>query len=90
MLSQGNWGQSITIQRKTGMKVVDKLTRNLFASKLKAEVIEGDTIYLENTKADIVRGNRIVIGQGCEIRLIEFKEHFEADKSAKIGNSTRL
>ena len=52
-----------------------------------AETIEGDEIYLEYTKAKVIRGNNVTIGEGCEIELVEYKSLFEkSDKSVVIEN----
>jgi cytoskeletal protein CcmA (bactofilin family) len=39
---------------------------------LTADTIEGDTIYLENTRAKVVRGADVEIGPDCEIDLVEY------------------
>lgn len=52
---------------------------------LTAEVIEGDEICLIRTKADVVRGNRVEIGSGCDVDLVEYKTSFNPDKTARIG-----
>jgi cytoskeletal protein CcmA (bactofilin family) len=57
---------------------------------LTAEVIEGDKIYLESTKAKIVRGKKIVIGPDCEIDSIEFEESLEIDEYSRVSNQTRI
>ncbi|MCS7462219.1 bactofilin [Paenibacillus doosanensis] len=73
-------GSSINVKR-TGLAY--NLHR-LFHSKasaaqdhLAADIIEGDRIYLEYTKAAIVRGSFVSIGPGCEIDCVEYTEHFE-------------
>lgn len=48
-----------------------------YTNELVADTIEGDDIYLEKTKAKVVRGNNVLIGPGCEIELVEYKNHFE-------------
>ena len=49
-----------------------------------AEKIE---VYLEYTKAKVVRGNMVTIGKGCEIELVEYHDRFEkSDKSSVIKN----
>lgn len=69
-----------------------RLIKSIFPSLdintgLCTETIEGDEIYLEYTKAKVVRGNNVTIGQGCEIELVEYKGRFEkSDKSAVIEN----
>jgi cytoskeletal protein CcmA (bactofilin family) len=39
---------------------------------LTADTIEGDTVYLENTRAKVVRGANVTIGPECAIDLIEY------------------
>ncbi|ETI70574.1 hypothetical protein [Neobacillus vireti] len=57
---------------------------------LTAKVIEGDDIYLENTKADIVRGKMVKIGPGCQIGLVEYTNELTHDPSATIKTKTQL
>lgn len=51
----------------------------------KADVIEGDDIYLEHTTASVVRGSRVVIGPGCAIGAVEYKDSYKAKRGSKIG-----
>ncbi|SEC46047.1 hypothetical protein [Paenibacillus sp. GP183] len=51
---------------------------------LTAAVIEGDEIYLEHTNAEVVRGKRVIIGPGCDIELVEYKEYFKQSKSTIV------
>jgi cytoskeletal protein CcmA (bactofilin family) len=39
---------------------------------LTADSIEGDRVWLENTRAKVVRGADVTIGPGCEIDLVEY------------------
>jgi cytoskeletal protein CcmA (bactofilin family) len=39
---------------------------------LTADSIEGDTIYLESTRAKVVRGKNVTIGPDCAIDLVEY------------------
>jgi cytoskeletal protein CcmA (bactofilin family) len=39
---------------------------------LTADTIEGDTVYLENTRAKVVRGANVTIGTACSIDLVEY------------------
>ncbi|WP_234414244.1 bactofilin family protein [Paenibacillus sp. CAA11] len=57
--------------------------------RMKADVIEGDEVYLENTHADKVRGARIYIGRGCKIRQVEYTETYEQDPDASVGSSSQ-
>lgn len=51
---------------------------------LVAEIIEGDDIYLETTMAKIVRGNNVTLGPGCDIGLVEYKEHIQVLEGARV------
>jgi len=64
----------------TMFNILERLKRG--PNSLVSETIEGDEIYLENTRAKVVRGGRIVIGSGCEIELIEYQSILE-----ESGNS---
>ncbi|MGR3205755.1 polymer-forming cytoskeletal protein [Bacillus glycinifermentans] len=57
---------------------------------LTAELIEGDHIELANTTAKIVRGNTVIIGENCDIGLVEYKEEFRQAKSAKVEDSQNI
>jgi cytoskeletal protein CcmA (bactofilin family) len=57
---------------------------------LTAKVIEGDIVYLENTKADIVRGKTVKIGAGCQIGTIEYTSELTQDKNSTIKTKTKL
>lgn len=54
------------------------------------EIIKGDDIFLEYTKAKVVRGNNIIIGSNCEIDLIEYKNNFEQLDDAKIIENKKV
>lgn len=57
---------------------------------LEAETIEGDDIYLEATKAQVVRGRRIIIGEGCEIDTVEYSDSLEVDESATVKRQLKM
>ncbi|WP_239618615.1 hypothetical protein [Cohnella mopanensis] len=60
-----------------------------FSPELQVTVIEGDDIDLEYTEADIVRGNRVLIGKGCSIGLIEYRTELKVHPGAKIGKEVK-
>ena len=60
------------------------------SQKLFCESIEGDDIYLENTICDEVRGGRIVIGKGCQIKLVEYTGTLEVNGDAKIETQRQI
>lgn len=63
---------------------------NAGTNVLTTEIVEGDDIHLEHTRAKVVRGNRVTLGPGCEVDLVEYKEHFHQDKSAKVMASRKV
>lgn len=58
------------------------------SATLSAEIIEGDDVYLEATQADTVRGRRVTIGPGCDIKAVEFGESLQIDPDATVGGHT--
>lgn len=46
-----------------------------------SDVIEGDDVYLEYVKANVVRGGKVKLGRGCKIGLVEYTEDFTNDGS---------
>lgn len=57
---------------------------------LTAEVIEGTELDLNLTRARIVRGNRVRIGPGCAVDLVEYTEEAFVDDDASVGEVRRL
>ncbi|OXM88313.1 bactofilin family protein [Paenibacillus rigui] len=84
-------GEKIEVRAKSGLSTLLNPFLPQFAAKhLHAEIIEGDEIVLEHTTAKVVRGNRVTIGPGCDIELVEYKQSFVPDKGAKIQDSRQL
>ncbi|MEH7336290.1 cytoplasmic protein [Neobacillus drentensis] len=89
------FGQSTAEEIGGGKITVKKKKSSLLpfgkeVGTLKAKVIEGDDIFLENTTADIVRGNQVKIGQGCQVGLVEYREHLSQDSQATIKTKTKI
>jgi len=57
---------------------------------LTVDVVEGDDVYLEYTKARVVRGNTVTIGPNCVIDLVEAKQPVQRDPSARIKRCTQI
>jgi cytoskeletal protein CcmA (bactofilin family) len=88
-------GEKISIQRGRKYKFIRlrkivEAVLNFQYEGFTAESIEGDDIYLEYTKAKVVRGNNIVIGPGCEIDLVEYKNNYKEAKGAFIKSSKKV
>lgn len=56
---------------------------------LEADTIEGDEIFLENTKARVVRGKKIQLGEGCEIETVEYSDSLEVAQGASVKNQKK-
>lgn len=56
---------------------------------LRAETIEGDEIYLESTKAKIVRGKRVLIGPDCQIDRVEYEDEVRVHEEAAVGETAQ-
>ncbi|WP_337033143.1 hypothetical protein [Paenibacillus illinoisensis] len=72
------------ISVKTGR---GKLLEGLFSSNqsiLKANMIEGDDIELENTVAEVVRGDKIKIGPGCRIGTVEYRSSLQIHSQSEV------
>jgi cytoskeletal protein CcmA (bactofilin family) len=81
-------GQTIRVREKTDLLL--GLIKTVKSVKLETDLIEGDHIELENTKAKIVRGNQIIIGKNCEIDLVEYKESYQLEKNGRVKESIKL
>lgn len=60
------------------------------SSGLTVETIEGDNIYLEHTNAKIVRGNKITIGDSCNIEKVEYKDSLDVTGNSEIREKNKL
>jgi len=83
--------ESIQVRRKPRTPWAALLTWVLprFVSELHTSAIEGDDIDLEHTEAEVVRGNRVVIGKGCRVGLVEYRTELKVHPSAKIGKEVK-
>jgi len=61
-----------------------------FKGKLVADSIEGDEIRLEDTKAKVVRGKDVVIGDGCEIDMLEYTEECRIDGRSSVKEKRKI
>jgi cytoskeletal protein CcmA (bactofilin family) len=63
---------------------------SLESNSLHCDIIECDDIYLECTKAKIVRGNNVVIGPNCEIEMVEYKNYYEKSKDSVVKEQKNI
>lgn len=71
-------------------KMVMKLIAKFIKPKLKVDVIEADEVSITYTKAKIVRGANVWLGDGCEVDLIEYTEIFTPGANAKYGKAVKV
>ena len=81
--------------RKGGSFEIKSFIKSLFPAfemnlNLNTDSIEGDEIYLEYTKAKVVRGNNVNIGPGCEIDLVEYKNSFIHASNTKVASAVQM
>ncbi|QUL52791.1 hypothetical protein KDC22_20430 [Paenibacillus tritici] len=81
-------GGSISIKRsRTGALLKPGQAKNMsFAARL----IEGDQIELQHTQAQTVRGGSVIIGPGCGIDTVEYRDLLEIHKSSTVRNPVQL
>jgi len=87
-------GEKIVVQMGNEF-TLKKIIKSLFPNwdlsrKLTSDVIEGDDIELQSTKAKVVRGNNVIIRDGCEIDLVEYKTSFNQDKNSTVKENRKV
>lgn len=84
-------GRKINIRKDRSSRLI-RFIESIFPNTddLTTQSVEGDDIYLEYTKAKVVRGNNVNIGPGCEIDLVEYGNEFQQGKEAKVKDSKRI
>ncbi|MFZ3591080.1 polymer-forming cytoskeletal protein [Bacillus sp. DJP31] len=85
-------GERISVRQYSSHKMIKHII-NFFRQRtdlLEADLIEGDEIDLEITKAKLVRGKKIVIGEKCEIERIEYTDSIEIHPSSKVKESVKI
>jgi cytoskeletal protein CcmA (bactofilin family) len=88
-------GEKITVKREPDNKFLNALKSlfvpgEIFGGRLTADVIEGDEVYIEQTKAKVVRGNSVTIGPDCEIDTVEYKTVITVDVTALVKEQRKI
>lgn len=78
-------GKKITVRKKARL-----IPFTSHAGNLQTSIIEGDDIYLERTVAEIVRGNNVTIGPGCEISVVEYHTSFKQKGNAVVKEHKQI
>ncbi|MFE4710021.1 MULTISPECIES: hypothetical protein [unclassified Paenibacillus] len=58
--------------------------------ELNAGTIEGDFIDLEYTNADVIRGNIVIIGEGCTVGAVEYRSQLTVHPGARVGREEKI
>jgi cytoskeletal protein CcmA (bactofilin family) len=82
--------ERISIRRASLLNHLNLFFKPSSNAILSASIIEGDEIYLEHTKAQIVRGKHVTIGPGCDIELVEYKEHYAQVKDTIVKANRKV
>ena len=69
-------GSSIRIHKPTQVSLLGLFHGSVSCAQVGD--IEGDDVDLEYTQADVVRGRRVRIGEGCSIGRVEYSESLDA------------
>jgi cytoskeletal protein CcmA (bactofilin family) len=88
-----NAGKTVRVRKQSGpiADVVNALLQRLdFQQRLTADTIEGDEVVLEFTKARIVRGNYVRLGQGCEVDLVEYRGTLDQASGAVVKEARKV
>ncbi len=86
-------GENVRVRKQSGpiANMVNALLQKLdFQQRLVTDTIEGDEVVLEFTKARIVRGNYVRLGQGCEIDLVEYKGTLDQAPGAIVKEAKKV
>lgn len=80
---------TLTVHRRLSSSLFGSLLSVLKMGKLIVDTIEGDDLYLEDTEAQIVRGNRVRIGPGCTIGKVMYQSDYEKDEKATVQSAVK-
>jgi cytoskeletal protein CcmA (bactofilin family) len=84
-------GEIIEVKIEHASKLIKQVV-NFFMQRddyLRSDLIEGDEIHLEHTKAKLVRGKNIVIGENCEIDAVEYSGTIDIKDGSKVGKTIK-
>ncbi|MGV8082086.1 MAG: polymer-forming cytoskeletal protein [Coriobacteriia bacterium] len=83
-------GERIVIRRPgSGLSSLTQLFTFWAEKRLTADTIEGDSIWLENTTAKVVRGRDVTVGAGCVVDVVEYTETFTPAEGAQVKDVRR-
>ncbi len=69
---------------------VSSYINDIGKGSLQSRIIEGDEIELEGVEAEIVRGEKLVIGRDCLIDKAEYSDTIEVEEGAEPGEKVKI
>jgi len=85
-------GERVTA--KVGIKGLSVLrtifTLGTHTPRLEADSIEGSSVWLEQTRARVVRGQNVTLGDGCDIVLVEYSGTLHKVGNARVGEERKI
>ena len=88
--AQSIGGSKIVIENYREKGIIERIFGRKSCDFVVSETIEGDEIIVEHTKAKTVTGKYVMIGEGCEIKLLQYSESAEISPKAKIGRCEKI
>ncbi|WP_027085632.1 hypothetical protein [Cohnella panacarvi] len=77
------------VVRRSRKSALIHLFKPSSVGSLVADSIEGDVVELEHTTAQVVRGNHVTIGAGCQIGRVEYTQTLDVHKNAVVQEMVR-
>ncbi|NLT98463.1 MAG: polymer-forming cytoskeletal protein [Christensenellaceae bacterium] len=75
----------------TGLSVLRTIfTLGTHTPRLEADSIEGSSVWLEQTRARVVRGHDVTLGDGCDIVLVEYSGTLHKSGNVRVGEERKL
>ena len=83
-------GGEILVERGDEKNGFFGLFRKNGTGTLSVSTIEGDSVTLQNTEADVVRGREVVISSGCKIGCVEYSVSLKVEDDGQVGERRQV
>ena len=83
-------GGEILVERGEEKNGFFGLFRKNGTGTLSVSAIEGDSVTLQNTEADVVRGREVVISSGCKIGCVEYSVSLKVEDDGQVGERRQV
>lgn len=82
-------GGRITV-RRSRWAAVKQMFKPHEVAELKTDWIEADHIYLDHARVNCVRGNHVIIGPGCRIDTVEYRDTLQISKGSTVLEQKKM